>query len=265
MDKRAIAFFDSGIGGIFVLSEALRMLPREEYIYYADTRHVPYGTKSKEEVRAYVLEAAAELMRRQVKALVVACNTATSIAIQDLRATYDIPIVGMEPAVKPAVELSRSTGRRVLVLATPLTLSERKYAELVSRVDDGSVVDSLALPELVDTCERLQFEGEAVRRYFRDKLASVDLSRYGTVVLGCTHYPFYRRVLEEMLPGHIRLIDGALGTVRRLAQLLAERDLLNPAGRGRVTFLSSGRDPDDIRRMETALAHMRQLREAVNG
>ena len=266
LDTRSVAFFDSGIGGLSVLAEALRRLSKENFLYYADTANVPYGRKSREEVRAHVMEAAAEIMRLDVKALVVACNTATSVAIRDLRATYDIPIIGMEPAVKPAVAITSAAGKRVLVLATPLTLGQDKYAELVSRVDDGNVVDSLALPELMEKCERLEFDGEEVRGYFRDKLAGVDLSQYAAVVLGCTHFPFYRPVLERLLPPHIRLLDGAEGTVRRLKQVLEENDLLHPAGNGEVTFLSSGGDMKDLRRMEQAFDHIRRSAEkAVNG
>jgi len=262
LDSRRVAFFDSGIGGLSVLAEALRRLPNENYLYYADTRHVPYGSKSREEVRGCVMDAAAEIMRHNVKALVVACNTATSVAIRDLRAMYGIPIIGMEPAVKPAVAMTGPAGKRVLVLATPLTLGQDKYAELVSRVDDGNVVDSLALPELVEKCERLEFDGEGVRGLLREKLAGADLSRYAAVVLGCTHFPFYRPVLERLLPPHIRLLDGAEGTVRRLSQVLQENDLLHPGGTGDVTFLSSGGKEEDLLRMEQAFAY---IRGAVSG
>lgn len=215
-----IAFFDSGIGGLTVLHEAIKRLPDEDFLYYADTKHVPYGTKTLEEVNRFVKESVAEIMRENIKALVVACNTATSAAIDELRGMYDIPIIGMEPAVKPAVERSLGEGKRVLVFATPLALSLTKYADLVARVDDHSIVDSIPLPELVQYCEQLEFDAGIIGKYFEAKLASVDLSRYGTMVLGCTHYPFYKLILREILPPHIELIDGSRGTVKRLVRML---------------------------------------------
>ncbi|MFD0697976.1 glutamate racemase [Paenibacillus sp. GCM10027628] len=249
-----IAFFDSGIGGITVLAEAMKRLPKEDFVYFADTLHVPYGTKSKEEVKSCIQDAAARIMKEDVKALVIACNTATSIAVTDLRRIYDVPIVGMEPAVKPAVEMNRSTGKRVLVFATALTLKQTKYTELISRVDDQSIVDSLPLPELVEFCEKLIFDREVLHEYFTRVLSEFDLSTYGTVVLGCTHYPFYRYILQDLLPDHIQIVDGGAGTINRLSQILNEKGQFNSHGDSRVKFLCSSNDPDYIQKMERALA-----------
>ncbi|KJB86850.1 hypothetical protein AZ66_16365, partial [Paenibacillus sp. E194] len=145
-----IAFFDSGIGGITVLAEAMKHMPHEQYLFYADTLHVPYGTKSQSEVMRHVHSAVEDIMQHNVKALVIACNTATSIAASELRRKYDIPIIGMEPAVKPAVEMNRDNGKSVLVFATALTLSQNKYHTLISRIDEEHIVDSIPLPELVE-------------------------------------------------------------------------------------------------------------------
>lgn len=252
-----IAFFDSGIGGLTVLYEAMRRMPDERFLYYADTLHVPYGVKPKEQVKEYILTAVQSIMSEEpVSALVVACNTATSIAIRDLRSRYDIPIVGMEPAVKPAVERNRSDGKRVLVAATPLTLQEAKYHELVNRVDNNStsIVDSLPMPELVDYCEQLIFEGEEVSEYIRARLSPFPLSDYGTVVLGCTHFPFYRNLLLNMLPRHVSVIDGSAGTVRRLQKLLPpDRSPEPSADRGSLRLLCSGDSREYVRKMERAL------------
>ena len=121
-----IGFFDSGIGGLTVLSEALKRLPNHEYLYYADTVHAPYGPKPKEEVREYVFKAIEFLVNEGAQIIVIACNTATSIAVSELRQKYSIPIIGMEPAVKPAIESVENSTKRVLVTATPLTLKEEK-------------------------------------------------------------------------------------------------------------------------------------------
>jgi glutamate racemase len=252
-----IAFFDSGIGGITVLSEAMKQLPKEDFLYFADTLHVPYGSKSKEEVQTYVKSSVETIIKEEVKALVIACNTATSIAVSELRSMYDIPIIGMEPAVKPALEMNRSTGKRVLVLATPLTLKQHKYAELISRIDDQHIVDSLPLPELVEFCESLIFDGTIIIDYFKEKLSEFDLHTYGTVVLGCTHYPFYKSVLRKILPKTIQIVDGSVGTVNRLTQLLRDNGQLNLQGQTSVKFLCSSHDQDYIRKMEMALETMR--------
>lgn len=249
-----IAFFDSGLGGLTVLAEAIKQLPHEEYIYYADTLHVPYGTKSTEEVKRYVKDAIETLMKeQQVKAIVIACNTATSIAVAELRSTYRIPIVGMEPAVKPALEITRSTGKRVLVFATPLTLRLSKYTDLVSRIDDLCIVDSLPLPELVEFCEDLNFDTDTIVEYFKCKLSGFDLSTYGTIVLGCTHYPFYKDILTQMLPDHIHIVDGSKGTVNRLRKVLKGNLQLNAQEETKTTFLCSSRDSGYVQKMERAL------------
>ncbi|MEW9701438.1 glutamate racemase [Paenibacillus sp. SI8] len=255
-----IAFFDSGIGGITVLAEAMKQLPNEDFIYFADTLHVPYGSKSKEDVFTYVNQSVERIIKEEVKALVIACNTATSIAVSELRNKYDIPIVGMEPAVKPALEMNRSTGKRVLVLATPLTLKQSKYTELVSRIDDHYLVDSLPLPELVEFCEHLDFDGPAIIDYFHGKLAKYDLSAYGTIVLGCTHYPFYKSLLRRILPSHMHIVDGSVGTVNRLIQLLSSKDEgFSAKGRGSITFLCSNDDQAYINKMETALQRFLEI------
>jgi len=248
---------DSGIGGLSVLAEALRRLPTENYLYMADTLHVPYGTKSKEEVRSYVLEVVETMVQTGIDALVVACNTATSIAVDELRSRYSFPIVGMEPAVKPAVEMNRATGKRVLVFATQLTLQQPKYYALVSRVDEGGIVDSLPLPELVAYCEALQFDKALIKRYFRAKLADYDLDRYGIVVLGCTHYVYYADILREILPPHIEVVDGNAGTVKRLAALLHRFGIPAGCGGGQVRFMCSGGEPAYLDKMGKALELLR--------
>lgn len=240
MKTDSIGLLDSGFGGITVLSEALRQLPNENYIYYADIEHVPYGTKTKEEVRSYIFEAVDFLVKQGIKALVVACNTATSIAVRDLREMYSFPIVGMEPAVKPAVQ--NGNGKRVLVLATPLTLCEEKFHNLVQRVDHEHIVDYLAFPELVELAENMVFDYNKVIPVIKTKLASYDMENYKTFVLGCTHFPIYRNVFKELLPAHIDIIDGSVGTIKYLKCLLEERNLFNTQKTvGKVKYFDSGK------------------------
>lgn len=253
-----IGIFDSGLGGITVLAEALRRLPAEDYIYMADTLHVPYGPKPQELVKQYILQTVERMMKENVDALVIACNTATSIAVAQLREMYDIPIIGMEPAVKPAVEMNRATGKRVLVFATQLTLQMPKYYALVSMVDEEGIVDSLPLPELVEYCEALQFDESILSAYFRERLAPYNLDCYGIVVLGCTHYPFYAPILRKLLPSHINIVDGTAGTVRRLSSMLHRYGMPVDKGSGRVKFMCTSDDEHYIQKMRTALTILQE-------
>ncbi len=234
-----VAVFDSGIGGITVLAEALKQLPDEDYLYFADTKHVPYGSQSKEAVRAHVLLAMDWIVSFGVKAIVVACNTATSVAIEDVRRKYDLPVIGMEPAVKPAVMTTAEKNLRVLVLATPLTLKEEKFRNLLLKVDPGNIVDFLPMPELVQFAEQGEFDSLPVQALIRERLADYQLERYGTIVLGCTHFPFFKKELRRQLPAHIIIIDGNEGTVRHLKRTLDDLGILG-GGSGQVLYVASG-------------------------
>lgn len=213
-----IGFFDSGIGGLSVLREALKLMPNENYIYYGDTDNSPYGIKTKEEVKELTFSAVEFLVKHDIKALVVACNTATSAAVRDLRQKYDFPVIGMEPAIKPAVEKNNGAQKRVLTLATPLTLKEEKFQSLVSRFDTGHIVDMLPAPKLVEFAERFIFSGSDVEAYLREILPA-DIDKYGTLVLGCTHFPLFKEVLTKIVPG-MDIIDGNEGTVKYLYKVL---------------------------------------------
>jgi len=235
-----IAIFDSGIGGLSVLREAVKILPFENYIYYADTDHVPYGNKTKEEVKSLVLNAGSFLDQQKIKMMVIACNTATSSAIKELRGKYSYPVLGMEPAVKPAV--SNNKNKRVLVLATELTLKEQKFRELVDKVDNEKIVDMLPLPELVSFAEQFIFDDATVIPVLRQKFSSLNLEDYGTVVLGCTHYPFYKDVLRKIFPRGTEIIDGNSGTVAHMKNLLEENNLVNKQEvKGEIVFYHSGK------------------------
>ncbi|NLM74641.1 MAG: glutamate racemase [Clostridiaceae bacterium] len=240
-----IGFFDSGIGGLSVLKEALKILPNENYIYYGDTENAPYGTKTKEEVKDLTFRAVEFLDKHKIKALVVACNTATSAAVRELREKYSFPIIGMEPAIKPAVENNQKKGKRVLTLATPLTLKEEKFQSLISKFDVEHIVDMLPAPKLVEFAEKFIFSGPCVENYLRD-IMPANINEYGTVVLGCTHFPLFRDVLSKLLPESTDIIDGNRGTVNHLYDILKKRNLLNPSSeKGQVIFYKSGKLVED--------------------
>ena len=244
----SIAFFDSGIGGITVLHEALKILHSEDYIYFADTLNAPYGTKSRDEVRTLVFNAVDFIVSLGVSAVVVACNTATSVAIEDLRKRYSIPIIGMEPAVKPAVEKTGGTQKRVLVTATPLTLKEEKLKNLIDRIDNEHIVDLLPLPGLVQFAENFEFRSEVVAEYLKHELAAYDLSRYGTIVLGCTHFLFYRNIFKRIIPAGVDIIDGNIGTINHLKKVLDSKGELK-RGKGEIKWYCSGAPVEDVKRL----------------
>ncbi len=211
-----IAFFDSGIGGLSVLAEALRRFSGAEFLYFADEDHVPYGTKSRAEIVRLSLDAVGFLVSRGADGVVVACNTATSAAISELRGAFSVPVIGMEPAVKLAADSFGS--RPTLLIATPLTIAGEKLARLVGRLECETW--SLPLPRLVEFAQDLEFDSPAVRAYLREELAKFELERFGSLVLGCTHFNYFKDVLREILPSHVRIIDGIDGTLNRLASEL---------------------------------------------
>jgi len=255
-----IGFFDSGIGGITVLHDAVKMLPNEDYIYYADTLNVPYGPKPKDEVKKYIFNAIEFIYQQGVKAIVIACNTATSIAIEELRAKYSIPIIGMEPAVKPAVEKNKNTDKRILVTATALTLKEEKLQNLITRLDNEHIVDLLPLPGLVEFAEKFEFNEQIVLPYLQEQLFKYDLRNYETVVLGCTHFSFYKDMFRKLIPSYVNIIDGNIGTVKNLKRILEEMNSLNE-GSGNITFYNSGTKIED----KAKLDNYRKLFKRLDG
>ena len=214
-----IAFFDSGIGGLSVLAEALQRFSGAEFLYFADEDHVPYGTKSRADIVQLSLDAVGFLVSRGADAVVVACNTATSAAISELRGAFSVPVIGMEPAVKLAADSFGS--RPTLLIATPLTIVGEKLARLVGRLECETW--SLPLPRLVEFAQDLEFDSPAVRTYLREELAKFELERLGSLVLGCTHFNYFKDVLRKILPSHVRIIDGIDGTLNRLASELGGR------------------------------------------
>ena len=211
---QTIGIFDSGIGGLSVLAAARQKMPDVNFIYYADTEHVPYGTKTKDEIIRYSLSAAEFLCAKGAEAILVACNTATSMAVDILRDSFSCPIVGMEPAVKPA--LIRHPHERILVTATPATITGQKLHDLLQRnAEQDDIVDLVSLPKLVIYAENGLFDPAAVSDYIRSQITRTD---YTACVLGCTHFPYFRDSFRTVLPS-ADLIDGTEGTVNQLCHV----------------------------------------------
>ena len=250
--KPKIGFFDSGVGGISVMTHARDRLPGADYLYFADTDNVPYGTKSKDEIIALSCRAAEYLIDAGADTIVVACNTATSMAIEHLRQTYSVPFVGMEPAVKPAIQYYPN--ENILVCATPVTIAGEKLHSLIRHWADDRVQLSLVpTPGLVTLAEDAVFDPETVCRYLS---TVIDTSKtYAAVVLGCTHFTYFRDSFRAFL-GDVHIIDGTAGTVNRLISVLdGIGKLLRDLIPGSLTYIRSGRIVTD----EESLSFFRLL------
>jgi glutamate racemase len=242
LNNKPIGFFDSGVGGISVLKEAVRLLPNENYLYFGDSINAPYGTKKVYEAKELTFKAVDFLLSKNVKAIVIACNTATSAAIEDLRSTFNtVPIIGIEPALKPAVELNRRG--KVIIMATPMTLAETKFNSLMKSYKDKADIIPLPCAGLVELIENGIIEGFEVNCYLREKLKPYLSGDISSVVLGCTHYPFIRNELSRVLPEGAEIIDGSLGTAKQLKRQLANMNALNnQTEKGEVEIINSSYD-----------------------
>jgi len=234
-----VAVFDSGVGGIGVLREVKRALPRENLLYFGDDAMAPYGERPTKEIRSLVLGHADRLLR-SAKALVLACNTATAVAAKELRERYPtVPIIGMEPAIKPALTVAKHP--RILILATSTTLREKKLQTLLAAHASDASFYKCAAPGLVHLVEAGLADSPEADRYLGTLLAPfLGERRPDAVVLGCTHFPFAKAAILRVLGANMPLFDGALGTARELARQLTERKLLNPSDTpGRIALTTS--------------------------
>jgi glutamate racemase len=243
-----IGVFDSGVGGLSVLKAIRQQLPGESLIYLADQGHVPYGSRSLEEVRAFAGGITRYLLGQGVKLIVVACNTASAAALHHLRQVFpEVPFVGMEPAVKPAAELTQ-TGT-VGVLATPATFQGALYASVIERFANGVTVLQGTCPGLVMAIEAGQLDTPEVRAILGKALDPMLAGGIDTVVLGCTHFPFVIPAIEAIVGPGVRVIDPAPAVARQVARLLEARGLRDPGAQpGQVRYLTTG-DPGELERL----------------
>ncbi|ESS69436.1 glutamate racemase MurI [Methyloglobulus morosus KoM1] len=236
--KYPIGVFDSGVGGLSVLREIHQLLPQEDLIYVADSAHVPYGDKSKE----FILERSTTIfeffLSQKVKAIVVACNTATAAAVKELRGIYHLPMVAMEPAVKPAAEKTQ-TGI-VGVLATSRTINSNNFQILFARFADQALIIPQACPGLVDQVEQGDLDSVETRALVAQYVQPLLEQNADVLVLGCTHYPFLKPVIQEIAGVHVQVIDSGAAIARRLHHLLGHHGLLSDGHQiGSVQFYSS--------------------------
>jgi glutamate racemase len=243
-----VGVFDSGVGGLSVAREIRRALPAEHLLYVADTAYVPYGDRGEEEVRARTLAIGAWIQSQGAKVLVVACNTASGAALEALRERLFIPVIGLEPALKPAVRESRV--RRVGVMATRGTLGSARFQRLVNNYAEGVQVVRDPCPGLADLVEDGMLAGPELEARLEDYVAPLREAGVDTVVLGCTHYVFVRDAIQRALGPGVRLLDSGEAIARRTRQILAERAALERAGTGSLRLLTTG-DPAGV----TPIAH----------
>lgn len=244
-ERGPIGVFDSGVGGISVLRELMRLMPGEDFLYLGDSIHAPYGTRALEDVRNLTIGNVEFLLEKGAKSIVIACNTATSAAVALLRERYpDLPLVGIEPAIKPAV--LENPGARVVVMATPMTLRQEKFQKLMGMYEEKAEILPLPCPGLMEFVERGDLESQELRRYLTELFWTVSERPVEVIVLGCTHYPFARDMIQEVVGEQVKIYDGGYGTAREMRRRLEEAGLRNPSSDGgAVTFLNSRNTPEE--------------------
>ena len=240
-----IGVFDSGLGGISVLREMVKKMPGEDFLYLGDSLHAPYGTKTLDEVRHLTYQSFYYMLDHGAKAVAIACNTATSAAVRLLREDYpEVPLIGIEPALKPAALENRN--RRIVVLATPMTLSQEKFHNLLEPYRSMAEILPVPCPGLMEFVEGGVLSGPELESYLNEKFQSLPPGPpVDAVVLGCTHYPFVKEAIQKAAGEQARIYDGGEGCAREMLRRIRERSLENPRKEGgQVTFLNTHDTPE---------------------
>lgn len=241
-NNEPIAVIDSGVGGISVLSHLKRLMPNENFLYFGDSKNAPYGTKSREEILRITRENVDFLVKRGVKAVVIACNTATSAAARILREEIPwLPIIGIEPALKPATLMF--VNPRIIVMATPLTLKEEKFLALCEKFGGDSEIIPLPCGGLVEIIESGETDGPRINLYLESIFAPYKNEKIDALVLGCTHYPHIINAIRKHIPKETVILDGGEGTARETFRRLFIADLLNGSeSAGEIEIINSSGD-----------------------
>lgn len=237
MNNAPIGIFDSGVGGISVLRTIRRLMPNERFIYLADFKNAPYGSKSKKEILDISLLNMDYLKDRGVKAVVVACNTATSAAINELRSRYNMPVIGIEPAIKPASQKIKKG--KVLVLATPATLRFMKFQKLYETYGNENI-ERVECPGLSKLIENAGPDSIEIKQYLEKLLTKYQSKEISAVVIGCTHFSFIEKDIQETV-GSAVIFDGRHGTARHLEEVIVQKDMI-AEGEGRMDLISTHED-----------------------
>lgn len=224
--QKSIGVFDSGIGGLTVVHALLHRLPQESIVYFGDTARVPYGTKSHEVVRQYAMEDARFLMEQNVKMIVVACNTVSAVAIEDLKQRFPVPVIGMIlPGSHAAHRMTKN--KHVGVIGTQGTIASGSYTRAIKELDPDMQIYSTACPLFVPLAEEGWGHHQVARIIAEEYLASLKEEQIDTLILGCTHYPILREVIQDVMGSEVRLVDSGEAAAIEVEELLREKDLLN--------------------------------------
>lgn len=235
--NKPIGILDSGIGGVTVLKEILKLLPNENYIYYSDSLHNPYGEKTREEVFNYVDEIIKFFIAEDCKAIVFACNTATALTVDDIRKKYpDLIIIAIEPAYKMVHDYAKD--KKSLVMATPATIQSERFQNLYHQYDNHNTIllECSGLANLIEIDAK-----EEIKTYLEEKLPKEE--NVEAVVLGCTHYPLIKEEISNVL-GNVTFYDGGAGIAARLKNLLEENSIISNQENGSITFYDSSNNKD---------------------
>lgn len=223
---RPIGVIDSGVGGLTVVKEMLKRLPNESIIYIGDDKRCPYGSRTPEEVRAFTIEMASALSKMDIKMLVIACNTATAVALEDIRRIFDFPVIGViSPGARAAVATTQTN--KIAVLGTTRTIESGAYSEEILRQSPEAMVYPLACPEFVPLVEKGQYKTDHAKHVIEQRLQDLSGKSFDVAVLGCTHYPLLESHIQSSLPAHVRIVSSAVETVHDVKSELKRKELTN--------------------------------------
>ncbi len=248
--QEAIGVFDSGLGGLTVVKELIHLLPNERIVYFGDTARVPYGTKSGETIIRYSREIVRALVKHKVKMVVVACNTASSLALDVLKKEFDLPLLGViEPGARKACEVTRN--KKVGIIATSSTVKSGKYVQKIMQLNKNITVMSQACPLFVPLVEEGWFDHAVTYQVARQYLRDMKKNKIDTLILGCTHYPLIKGVLHNVMGPHVQLVDSAREVALQVKELLTKKRLLRTRlGPSHHMFIVSD-EPEQFQRLGT--------------
>lgn len=233
-----VAVFDSGFGGLSLLNEAMKNLEGCDFIYFADNENAPYGTKSIDEIKKLSIDAV-DFLASKADIIVIACNTATSAAVGDLREKFNIPIIGMEPAVN----LGKDADGDILVIATPATIKGAKLNELLKKSNLNNKTHLLPMPKLVEFAQNMEFNSPNVKEYIKNQISKFNSKNISLLVLGCTHFNYFKDSFIDLMPNS-KIVDGVDGTIRQIKRKIDE---LNSKGKNldtKLLYYSSKKQKD---------------------
>lgn len=243
-DRRPVGLFDSGVGGLSVMKEVRRLLPSEDLLYYADSAYCPYGNKPSEAIRARAFAIVEFFLSMNAKLIVIASNTTSVAALDAVRERYDVPVVGVEPAVKPAVSVTRSG--RIGVLATEVTLAGGRFNSLVEKFGNGVEVFNQPCPGLVEIVESGAWDKPRAEALLTRCIRPLLGKGVDTIILGCTHYPFLRPLIEKLAGGEVVIIDTGGAVARQVARVIKKIGLVaDKMEAGRECFFTGG-NPEEV-------------------